>query len=80
MVDKLSDRVVAAAIYGYEADEQIKFRVLDGGGLVVIIPTGQKYTVTPVKLAEKREQMKRVRMAEKRARKPGTKTKPKLLG
>ena len=54
MADK-SNKEVAAALYGCDQEELIKFRECENGSVVIIAPTGQKFTYSAEQLEAKRE-------------------------
>ena len=53
-----SNKEVAAALFGCEPEELIKFREGEDGAVVIIAPTGQKFVYSAEQLEAKREKMK----------------------
>jgi len=79
MADK-SNKEVAAALYGCDQEELIKFRECENGSVVIIAPTGQKFTYSAEQLEAKREKMKpkpKPRARRAPAKKPAAKPKAK---
>jgi len=81
MASKLSNIEVAAAEYGCQVDELIKFRPGDEeGSFVIIAPNGGKFTYTEKVLEARRKKMEIASKPKPRAKRTPVKEKPLTLG
>ena len=81
MASKFSNIEVAAAEYGCQAEELLKFRPGDEeGSFVVISPVGEKFTYTGKVMEARRKKMEEKAKPKPRARRTPAKAKPLTQG